>query len=771
MACKILSSKEIIKLIEFNRWDDIFDHLTNELIKEPNKLIINGNNIFHMACIRGQTDFIEKIFKLRHKLSDPPNKNSKIDINPDLPNADGFPGIHLYYKYGGRSKSLLQITSTCYLDRSYGSLLNYLVDKIELLEVYIDSTVEKACLINIELVESPDNRPTRNIYYLLIKQIKKTDQYDVKDRYLKIIKLLMLNLSNKKAVHYAIAMDSKIVFEYLVREGLFDPMVRTANGETPLIVAVYNNKIEFVKRILEEYENMFDDPSYDLPNIRKYISMYRAFTDGRSINICIKDRFLDILQILIKHLKRWRAKKKDDTYHTETDEYNATYLHNLLMSTDIDISSIETHDILTYFIKYTDLNQESYYGYTPAHLIFAQGLWKLQHAEKELDGRKIDLLKVDADGKNVYSYIKKNNQREFMNLTSRMKLLPNTRGSSQIETEINELDKIIEVVSRDSLKERKDYGLFNPSQLNYIIFMTYLKNKHSNLFIPQRIYDTSKKRDDQYLMELTSYPISEVQDIVNTYQIIDHVRYYSYAPHLISWHDSKLHVIHPELVDILKTQDKADPDYKRRFVMIKLLIILTENSNHANCLIYDRKTREAWRFESYGLSDMVKDGNVMDMTLKSILETIYGKITYNSPSDYLSNIKFQLADDEDNSIVRNLGDPGGYCLAWCIWFVDVICSNLIDVKDETMTVDYLMRNYITRNRLENIMFENTDNKSLKSNIYLEYIRQYGHHLDTEKNQIMKGLGMTRDTYYKVMLNSTDLKKIDQYVRVKTVQYD
>ena len=60
----ILQDKEVIKLIDDNKWEDILLNLKEGKIENPNKLLINGNNLFHIACIRTQTKFIEAVIEL-----------------------------------------------------------------------------------------------------------------------------------------------------------------------------------------------------------------------------------------------------------------------------------------------------------------------------------------------------------------------------------------------------------------------------------------------------------------------------------------------------------------------------------------------------------------------------------------------------------------------------------------------------------------------------------------------------------------------------------
>jgi len=57
------------------------------------------------------------------------------------------------------------------------------------------------------------------------------------------------------------------------------------------------------------------------------------------------------------------------------------------------------------------------------------------------------------------------------------------------------------------------------------------------------------------------------------------------------------------------------------------------------------------------------------------------------------------------------------------------------------------------------------------NIYLEYIRQYGHYLDQVKNSILKEMGVSKEAYYTFLVKSADMNKILEYLQVKDVKYD
>lgn len=329
---------------------------------------------------------------------------------------------------------------------------------------------------------------------MLIDQIKKISnnhKHNERERYLSIIMILNTHLLNKQVIFYAIDMDSIYVFDYIIRENIFYPYIRSPDKYTPLILAVNNNRTEYVDKILNAYSILEKDITNELPSKRSYIEEFRYYSDMRPINIAIQNNNSEMLTILISHLKTWRSENNDHTLHTETDETNSTYLHNLLMTDPFD--TFNDSDI-KYLIRYTDLNQVNYMGDTSAILIFKRGYWKLDIIQKELYHRKIDLLKVDSQNKNIYSYIDKHDRADFMKFVSKIILSPNTCEKTEIGKEIVEMEKIIDVLTYEELVNRKDYGLFNPSIYTYILLVHFLRTKHQNLFIPQRVYDSDLKK-------------------------------------------------------------------------------------------------------------------------------------------------------------------------------------------------------------------------------------------------------------------------------------
>ena len=41
---------------------------------------------------------------------------------------------------------------------------------------------------------------------------------------------------------------------------------------------------------------------------------------------------------------------------------------------------------------------------------------------------------------------------------------------------------------------------------------------------------------------------------------------------------------------------------------------------------------------------------------------------YYYPKDFLPKIGFQLLETYDHYKTKKIGDPGGFCAVWCIWY-------------------------------------------------------------------------------------------------------
>jgi len=239
-----------------------------------------------------------------------------------------------------------------------------------------------------------------------------------------------------------------------------------------------------------------------------------------------------------------------------------------------------------------------------------------------------------------------------------------TERSSDIDIEINPYQHITK---------------FTANMFDIIIYFIYLSKKYKNLYIPEII--------DSYLF---SPDITWIVKYDNTLQQLD---------------------IKQELLTMINNTIKQN---KYSFGLLFLSIKMSESLLHANIILYDFKNHTIERFEPYG-----DDGKTdkLDSLLKEVL-THDNKFKYLRPKDFLPRPGYQLLSNEnDSSRIKN-GDFGGFCLGWCIWYVEHRIRNE-KIKPKTLnnkTMEKLLR-------LDDTL--------------IEYIRNYSNKLYEEKFKISK----------------------------------
>lgn len=738
------TKKKIINHMRNDNWDDILKMITNNEF-DLNKSIVNDNNIFHLACIKGKTTIMKQIIDLKN--------NKMISINLNLGNKDGLPGLHLYYKYGGDDLSFMDYNEICYLDGNGMTVAKYIIDNIEMMNIFIDMIIKHDCVDNLEMI---DNRDTKlDKYYILyeitsrVANFAKSKKNKMRDEYLNLLRKLYNITTKKHLVFMAIYLDSIDVIKFLIEQNFDFINVRNGNGSSPIYMAVDYSRHEIADMILNHISNKYGN--YETYHI---IHKYAKYTHERPIFIAINNHDHVMIEILIKYMKKYL----DDYYDQnkvflmfdQIDRFQNLYIHRLIDTYTINISD----DILHFFLKHSDLNHPNYAGNTTAHLIFSMGIWKALY--DNLVGRTIDLLIADANGNNCYSYISIDDRKLFMDLTKTIKI-PITKKHAEKYTKKYDIKNMIETGTDDTEKSR-NYGLFNANSIHYMLYLRYIENKYNNLFIPKFTYDQEEHSREKLFNQLTQYSTSNVIAIFNRYVGLYIDFFYSYHAHIICWFDEDQYYISHKLQKILSDHNAIYDINEERFVILKITLILQDDEPilHANCLIYDRKKKEAWRFEPYGVSNINNSKITIDYHLEKLLVSVYGTITYHDPESYLFGLQFQLIGREEQKKNQNLGDPGGYCLAWTIWFIDTVLSNPDD------NVSDIMKNFFDREVIDDIISREEVSKYAhpdvnsgiikiqSTNHYLDFIRRYAHKLDKEKNKILQSVGIKKYDIYRLV---------------------
>jgi hypothetical protein len=94
----------------------------------------------------------------------------------------------------------------------------------------------------------------------------------------------------------------------------------------------------------------------------------------------------------------------------------------------------------------------------------------------------------------------------------------------------------------------------------------------------------------------------------------------------------------------------------------------------------------------------------------------------------MNMMSFQVYSDEINNKNLNDHDPIGFCVAWCIWYIEMRINN------PTIAPSILVSHTIPK---INMMVDN----------FKDYIRNYSAHIDKMKNNILEANGLPSKYFY------------------------
>jgi hypothetical protein len=281
-------------------------------------------------------------------------------------------------------------------------------------------------------------------------------------------------------------------------------------------------------------------------------------------------------------------------------------------------------------------------------------------------------------------------------------------------------------INNDIKLESVEYSnatLFQAKFTDVSIFSLYLINKYKDLYLPKMVSNLIK---NAYIDENTSYPFAD--DIIIKEPIF---------PWLINYYSKNEYYIHPYLNNLINAEIKNN---NKKFACI-FISSISDTYLHANILLYDFKNKTVERFEPYG--NLVG----LDLTIDDILEeelTWNTGLKYIRPSDYLPFTSFQMISDENNNKYKKPGDFGGFCLAWCIWYIE---NRLLNPNVEP---DILV------NKLIKIL-------SQQDNSFIEYIRNYANKINVYRINILKKVGISENNISNIHIKRADEHKIMAFI--------
>lgn len=417
-----------------------------------------------------------------------------------------------------------------------------------------------------------------------------------------------------------------------------------------------------------------------------------------------------------------------------------------------------TNNYIEPLIKLSNLNiQESIHGNTCMHLLCINNLWKkYSHV---LNTKKIDIFIQNKDKKRPIDYISKSDVNEFIELisTSYLNILRDTNNqdiswidkfdnmcknklnydSIKSNIKINEVKnkddvcsdiikmKLLELIkksndticcSKPSFPIKKNFISLKIDEGKKLYFCSFTGNTMDVLF--GLIFLLSKHKSS---CSTLSQNFSENKELCKFYKSIGVVMNSrcEFLNFEIVWVQYKLHIIDnfdKNVIRCLKNNNK-------RYILFPVGIELHEGS-HANYLLYDKQTNEIERFEPHGSnmpSGLNYNANLLDSLLENKFKSIIPGVIYIRPEDYLQKIGLQILDISEGN-KKYIGDPGGFCALWSIWYVDMRISypDIPRNKFLKLSIDTMRKN--------NISFKNM-------------IRNYAHNIISLRDELLQKSGM------------------------------
>ena len=514
-------------------------------------------------------------------------------------------------------------------------------------------------------------------------------------------------------IDYIINNDEKRFYDFNIQD--------TIISGTPINYLCYYNHLNIIKKIFENYNN---------------INVNDIDNNGNTIiHYCIKNNYINILKYFLTNDEIF--KKINFNIYNINLNYPLHLIFNNMNKIQLFLNEKEIFNIL---IQYTNLNFKNQEGYTCLYYLCKYNIW--DKFIDILEYKKLDFTKINNKNEYMINYIKDEKEKnKFKDLLIKSYLNLNNNNNKYLDKEkinknIENLKKNIEMninlynndykldYIRDFYQINDIISLFSGLSIDILSGLIYVQNKYKDLYA---ILPDEKIR--YYICDnYNQYKIKLKNDFEC---LIEYSMIIWYYPNLI-YNDY-----------IIKQLQKKIKE-KNKFIIIFLILIDNEN-RHANILLFDTEKKECERYDPYGtILKSLFNFNVLDNKLENFIKFIDNEYSYISMQKNLNSVSLQYLETIDKK--RIIGDPEGFCISWCIFYIDLRLKYKNINKEKI--IDYI------------IEYINDNNMSYK---YL--IRSYSNNIVKIRNKIFEENKINFNNYYNYEnINENDFKNILKYIK-------
>lgn len=446
------------------------------------------------------------------------------------------------------------------------------------------------------------------------------------------------------------------------------------NGFTPLYFMISINNLDCVKKII--------DADVDINNLGN-ISGENIF------EFVLRQGSNEMIKLLLNY----------DIDMNFTNDFGDTYLHGIFLSKKGTYKDTLIESLLK---RVKDYNIQNIDGDTIIHLLSKNN--ELMKYKNFFENKLIDIALINKEGKTALDYLNKEDKNKFLKLI-------------QIKKKNKEVIKYIKL-------RKVNNTLFTSYTRDAYLYILNILKKYPNSNIT--FCNLKKKK----LPVKMSKPKSIDENLFTRFWGGIRLIYENFNGFLCSeihWHNKDLYFIHDNFKNSIEKNLKKD-------IVFSMISLVNMQVNHANILIIDNNLKTIERFDPYGVLGYNQPDDLDNMLERIINQVISNKLKlkykYYSPKDIQRQRSFQSISRHDDIINRNIGDVGGFCLAWCFWYLENRLNNL------EVNPCFLV------NKLEKKLI--TDKMDV-----IEYIRAYANKLHLDKAKLLKEFKIPPNEYYKV----------------------
>jgi len=682
---------KIFKLIKNNKWDELLKILENVDSDIDINMRDNTNNyIINYAVMYNRLDLVKKLCNLGAKI--------------DILDSDERSILYFPIKYGydeildyliNINIDTIGVNIIDIKDKMFKTPLHY---AIKIKNVY----GIKKLLENNANPNSPDNKGYNALHLAVFSR---------DEEIVKIILPYIANINSKttigeSALHLACNLQLTNICKYLVEKGININIQDTQHEFSALHYAVNLNMFNIVQLLLKNKAN---------PNSQD------VFGNSPLHYVLIEENYNMITLFL------------DNEIPCNFNLYNIDGKLPLHIILENFSTSIESY--LETIIEKSNLSLMNNDGNSCLYLLSALDLWK--NYIPILKTKRLDIYSKNKNKQTVLDIIDKKDQEKFIDLVvdSYYERLKRHPDSWKEEWE-NICSKEF---SKDSKTMKNEHNIKNPKDCITFIKQNILENiqliKDGKKKCGISSYPVAKNKmcislDEGETLEVCTFTGTTLDVLLGLiYLLKTHKNacstlstdFYS-NENLLNFYKSigilmgsrgeflnfEIVWVHQKLYLVENFYDKINECKSKNieFIIIPLGIEMKAGS-HANYIIYDIKNKTVERFEPHGSATppgLNYDPKILDELLESRFKAIDSDISYYGPTDYEPKIGFQLMDIFENNKKR-IGDPGGFCALWAIWYVDMRikykdmnCKDLIEIliksiRTQNISVKNMIRNY------------------------------------------------------------------------------